>query len=159
LAPQVLIDQRAADQFTRPARILWSGAEALKEVRNRKPLDYFMKLFPTQLLDTMIQCTSQRMHENKKKTPVTKGEILKFLGARLGMTLEPRKGGLEVYWSTEDDKEGFSQGANYGKRIGMSFNRFITISQNLCFSERNDGVQQYEVSKHYCECFYARLSN
>jgi hypothetical protein len=138
-------DERNNGRFTNSTRILWNQNELLKEPLDRQPIDYLMKVFPPKLVKLMVDSTNDRMRKRGLNCPVTAGEIYQYLGIRLGMALEPRKGGLKAYWMTSMDQHGFSQGANYQKRTGMSFSRFDNINSNLAFCPHHDGIRENEV--------------
>jgi hypothetical protein len=72
---------------------------------------------------------------NRKQTVLTEGEFFKWLGIRLAMTLQPRRGPMSVYWESKQ-REGCVEGPlDFGNRYKMTFNRFENILNALTFSD------------------------
>jgi hypothetical protein len=49
------------------------------------------------------------------------------------MALEPRRGGVEAYFTTKSDKDGIFTAGDYQSRLGMSYSRFKNLTENLAF--------------------------
>ena len=145
-----IIDERMHGRHLPLSRIVWTQTEELKRPQDRKPVDYFYKFFPSNLVTLTMDMTSARLANRRIRSNVTKGEMFKWLGIRLGMALEPRKGGIQAYWSKTDDEGKFSRGSNFEERTSMTFNRFKDIADNLAFCAPHDGIREDEVSIASC---------
>jgi len=147
-------DQRLTNQYTNSTRIKWPEGAQLKEPADREPSDYFYLLFPDELLKFMLTFTNERMMRKGYRIPIEKAELLKWLGIRLGMALEPLKGGAPAYWKESVDDGVFSRGGDFLKRTGMTFNRFKIIADNLSFCKYHEGLTEDEVRTLLSVHFY-----
>ncbi len=64
----------------------------------------FKTAFPMTFLDSIERYTNQYIESNRLGGPVTKRELLWWMGIRLGMTLERSHGSVENYWDEEGTK-------------------------------------------------------
>eukprot|EP00731_Ephydatia_muelleri_P014220 Em0007g1530a len=71
---------------------------------------------------------------------VSKGEFLKFLGLRLAMACEPRRGPISVYWETGSEAGAVYTGADFGSRFKMSRHRFQDIQNVFSFAPPHNDV-------------------
>ena len=153
-----IFDERTQGRHTAPTRILWSHEEMLKNPGDREARDYFRKLFPPRLIRLMVESTNDRMRRKGVRWTINAGDMYQYLGMRLGMGLEPRKGGKEAYWRTASDREEFSQGSNFEKRTGVTYNKFKIIDQNLSFCPYHEGIREDEVCIHYITTLFNPLT-
>ena len=88
---------------------------------------YFYLMFPMDSIPSILEYTNINLLA-KKKAPLTKGEMIKWLGIRLAMAVEPRRGPLPTYWKSERDVGVVSTAEG---RFGMKLSRFTNISSCL----------------------------
>ena len=91
---------------------------------------YFYLIFPMDSIPSILDYTNINLLA-KKKAPLSKGELIKWLRIRLAMAVEPRWGPLPTYWKSESDAGVVSTAANYEGRFGMKLSRFIDINSCL----------------------------
>jgi hypothetical protein len=127
--PSVQGDRR----FKGICKVNWNGTELQKDVKDRTPLDYFKKAFPISYLDNIEEYTNEGLkaiYQNLNPTLLASGELLHVLGIRLAMTLDPKKGGLDIHWDPYDeDTVGVILGGNFKQRFITSKSRFTKIFQ------------------------------
>ena len=73
---------------------------------------YFYLMFPMDSIPSILDYTNTILLA-KKKAPLSKRELIKWLGIRLVMAVEPRRGPLPTYWKSESDAGVVSTAANY----------------------------------------------
>ena len=61
----------------------------------------------------MVMCTNLNMATNSLP-PLGKGESIKYLGLRLNMTCEPKRGPIPVYWQVGDEPRSVYTGVDFG---------------------------------------------
>ena len=88
--PSVQGDRR----FKGICKVNWNGTELQKDVKGRTLLNYFKKTFPISYLDN---------YQNLSPTILASGELMHVLGIRLAMTLDPKKGELDIHWDPYDE--------------------------------------------------------
>ena len=119
----------AVNAYTGITELKWGTT--LEGVENSKRMEYYFYLmFPMDSIPSILEYTNINLL-TKKKAPLTKGEIIKWLGIRLAMAVEPRRGPLPTYWKSESDVGVVSTAANYEGRFGMKLSRFTDISSCL----------------------------
>ena len=98
----------AVNAFTGITELKWGttleGAE--KSVKY-----YFYLMFPMDSIPSILDYTNTILLA-KKKAPLSKRELIKWLGIRLVMAVEPRRGPLPTYWKSESDAGVVSTAAN-----------------------------------------------
>ena len=117
----------AVNAYTGITELKWGTT--LEGVEKRMEY-YFYLMFPMDSIPSILEYTNINLL-TKKKAPLTKGEIIKWLGIRLAMAVEPRRGLLPTYWKSESDVGVVSTAANYEGRFGMKLSRFTDISSCL----------------------------
>eukprot|EP00731_Ephydatia_muelleri_P037631 Em0523g6a len=117
----------AVNAYTGITELIWGNT--LEGVEKRMEY-YFYLMFPMDSIPSILEYTNINLL-TKKKAPLTKGEIIKWLGIRLAMAVEPRRGPLPTYWKSESDVGVVSTAANYEGRFGMKLSRFTDISSCL----------------------------
>ena len=117
----------AVNAYTGITELKWGTT--LEGVEKRMEY-YFYLMFPMDSIPSILEYTNINLL-TKKKAPLTKGEIIKWLGIRLAMAVEPRRGPLPTYWKSESDVGVVSTAANYEGRFGMKLSRFTDISSCL----------------------------
>lgn len=146
------VDLAADKRYARAAKFNWSVSEELDLLlpAERTPFDYVILMLPMQALANTITLTNINLSKTQVspglKSPINLGSLLKWIGIRLAMVLEPRRGGLAAYWQESDDLTTVYTAANFGKRFNMSKNRFEIIQQSLQFGESvslHNGVEVY----------------
>ncbi|KUF85147.1 hypothetical protein AM587_10003738 [Phytophthora nicotianae] len=58
---------------------------------------------------------------------IGRGEFFRWIGIRLAMTLEPRRGPVTVYWNSSVPKGSVGTAANFGQLYGMTCRTFQNI--------------------------------
>ena len=94
----------------------------------------------------MLMCTNLNMA--RKNLPLLgKGEFIKYLGLRLAMICEPKRGPIPVYWQVGDEPGYCSiYRCRLGGRFGMTRHRFQDITNCFSFTVPRDGVGADDVS-------------
>lgn len=119
-------------------------------------IDYFYLMWPMDTVQDMIHLTNKGLVA-KKKAALTKGEFFKWLGIRLAMAIEPRRGPITVYWEHDIHEGSIFTPPDYERRFGMSRHRFQDITSSITFSERKKEVHVDSVSTFivtYIATFY-----
>jgi hypothetical protein len=99
-------------------------------------------------METMKE-TLEAMNEKARAASyasITKGEFLKWLGIRLYMTLEPRKGGIAVYWMKGRCSTTSFLGADMESFAKMTRHRFEEIQSCISFQPLRDSTLASDVS-------------
>ena len=157
LLPDLVFDPAVHDKFTQETRIKWNQVEQLKSIQDRTEIDYFFHFYPMQTVQQTLNCMGERL-ARKRYNPISKGEFFKWLGIRLAMTIEPRRGGIQAYWKEGEDPHTFSLGASMGSRAKMSRHRFEEIQECLAFCSMHDGIAPEDVSVHFSSLCHYHLS-
>jgi hypothetical protein len=89
-------------------------------------------MYPFNTLATTIEATSATLISRSQR-PMFTGDFFRWLGIRLTMTLEPRRGPLDVYWNEEVVEGSVTSPASYGARFQMGWHRFENIFNALSF--------------------------
>jgi hypothetical protein len=114
-------------------RVNWNGTEMQTPASSRSPFFYFQKSFPMDYLQKIEEYTNKELrsiYQNANPALLADGELLHVIGIRLAMTLDPKKGGLDIHWDQYDeDVEGVILGGDYKKRFGTSKSRFQKVFQ------------------------------
>ena len=124
----LLIDPSAGGRYNSIPHVRWSHVQ---ESQPKTAYNYFTLLNPMCGLDSMLQCTNNNMNANGL-SHLDKGEFLKFLGLRLAMACEPKRGPIHVYWITGSEPGSVFKGADFG-HYGMTRHRFQDILKCLSF--------------------------
>lgn len=107
-----------------------------------KPSEYVYLLLPD--LDEAVEAT--RANWPVGEHPPDLSEIILFIGIILAMALDPILGPRSDYWKVEyDDENDFSAPRSYGKRYGMSRERFENIARYLRLASYTDKQVLFEV--------------
>ena len=103
----------------------------------------------------MVMYTNLNMVRNSLP-PHGKVEFIKYLGLRLAMTFEPRRGPIPVYWQVGDEPGWVSiTSADFGGQFGMTRHRFQDITNCFSFTVPCDDVGANDVSGTYVSmCFW-----
>ncbi len=76
-------------------------------------------------IETFTNKELENIYQNANPTLLAEGELMHVLGIRLAMTLDPKKGGMDIHWSSYDaDIEGVILGGDFKKCFGTSKSRF-----------------------------------
>ncbi len=85
---------------------------------NKLAIDYFMSSFSRKSLESIVEATNEEL--GKYNYEVTnKTEILKFLGIRLAMCIDPLRGSVYDYWKDKYDEDSVFVPRCAEKRFGM----------------------------------------
>ena len=99
----------------------------------KRIVDYFYLMYPIIGMATTLRLINECM-DTKGKQHVFKGEFIKWLGLRVAMAAEPRRGSITVYWKHSSEEGTVFSPADYGTRFRMSRHRFQDIISALNFS-------------------------
>ncbi|GMF64912.1 unnamed protein product [Phytophthora lilii] len=91
----VLIDQ-ASHARPRKTHFLWPSQLQLGE---RTVAKYFYLMYPMQTVNTMLRLTNENLSTHGHRC-IGQGDWFRWIGIRLAMALEPRRGPSRVYWKT-----------------------------------------------------------
>ena len=99
------IDPSANSRYTRGFMLNWGHLVVDPFVRI-KELTYFLLLFPMVFLVTVIVIHTNNNLRARRKTQTTQGELVKFFGITLAMSLETTRGGVKAFWDDDDEDLG-----------------------------------------------------
>jgi hypothetical protein len=101
----------------------------------RSSYEYFMAMFPQDLLARIVRLTSRGL-EDRDKTATSAGEVLKFIGVPIVAT-RFEFGNRHDIWSTTGANR-LLNGPNFRAKTGMSRNRFDKFWSCMMFSDQTD---------------------
>ncbi len=84
--------------------------------------------------------------KNKGLSEISLGEWYKYLGIRLTMSVEHRRGELKHYWDEGTGDNSVKTAADYGNRFMMTYKCFEKINSAFCFAESNVVITPATVS-------------
>ncbi|KAF4044572.1 Transposase IS4 [Phytophthora infestans] len=94
----------------------------------------FYLMYPMETLNKMLQYTNANLAVSKYRA-IDEGDWFRWIGIRLAMAIEPRRGPTRVYWESEA-KDGFVNiPANFGERFRMSRHAFENIIYTFAFAD------------------------
>ena len=106
--------------YRRDPEVKWNPQEV-----NRSPIDYFYKAFSKSYIATILENTNAKLAKNTKIKSFNESDFTRMLGIRSALTLDSKKGGLDIHWADYDeDIEGVILGGNFESRFGVSRSRF-----------------------------------
>jgi len=111
----------------------WGLVPSVIDTFNKmREVDYFYLLFPMGFLRNAIVLYTSDNLVVKGKQGTTIGEMIKFFGITLSMSLEPCRGGVEAFWDEGLDLNGtIYQKKQYKTRFGMTRHRFQDLRSCL----------------------------
>lgn len=139
-------------------RFLFSlvDSDALFGPTTRKPMHYFRLMFPSDIMASIVLHTNNLI--KSKCGDGAKGidsyELYKFLGIRLAMAIDPLYGTKKEYWATKTSDRTIRQPKDYGKRFGMSRDRFEQIEKCLKFGPDGDLNVKHHCNRVLSSLFY-----
>ncbi len=140
-------DQLAFDVANVEPEINWNDSLFFHD---RRPIDYFKQFYPMRTLGLTLQSVNQRMAAKNYSPPLEVDEFFRFLGIRLIMALEPRRGGYSAYWKNHNvSKQAFSI-FDMEALSGMRLHRFEQILECVAFCDIHDGMTENDVSCISC---------
>jgi Transposase IS4 len=124
----------------RRTRILWPGNDnnPYDALPVRPELDYFKLMWPMHLNVTMLEQTNALLTRIRSPT-TTLGEMFKYFGIRLNMTLDRVGVSISDFWNTQPTEGSTFVPPNYG-RFGMTRHRFQTLSRCMRFADYDEGI-------------------
>lgn len=128
------VDPSINKRFSSETIIKWNPLLAALRPDDRTPMHYFEHFFPTACLNTIVRATNEKLINLRVSVLLTKGELLKWLGIKLAMTLNPQKGGVSAYWAQGRQLHKAMMGLDMGGFSGMSLQRFKKIQECLSFN-------------------------
>ena len=115
----------------------------------KQPSQYFLLFFSISHMLTAQDQTNAAL-SSKVRTgnqgPVSAGELLRWLGIRLAMAVEPKRGDLKTYWLDKDTEGSVYTASNYNSRFKMSRHRFEFITQKIRFNNIPTAAESEMVS-------------
>lgn len=135
-------------QVSETARIEWKRDAEYVEYEHRTPYSYFHHFYPMGTMKGTLEAMNARAAANSYAA-ISKGELLRWIGIRLYMTLEPRRGGIPAYWNVGRHPETCALGADVGALAHMTRHRFEQIQQCLSFAPLIDAQLPPDVSSAY----------
>lgn len=125
----------ASRQYHHHFSIRYNAVEQLKTPNERKAIDYF-HIMNAINFDRVVDAINDSLTldftlEGSSRHAVTKGEMIKFFGIRLAMVLNHRQGSILDYWAVEQKPGTIFEPLNYGKKYGMTRNRFMAIHKHF----------------------------
>lgn len=125
---QVKIDT-FKDGYYKPKLIRWTD----DEVKKFSALKFWEEFFPLEFIPEILELSNTKLRAHRR-SPLTKEELYKFFGILYAMTIQTISTNRD-YWSVKD---GLFPAPAFGKRFGMSRNRFEEIKGAITFcSEQN----------------------
>ncbi len=99
------------------------------------PIECLYFMLPTTIITDGVNNTNRCLLIDKQ--PITdKGEFLTFLGLTAAMSADPMKGNINGYWNNLPKENSTLLHRDFGKRFGMSRNRFKMIRHCLSFTNK-----------------------
>ena len=138
------IDPAVDSKYKNPSYIAWAPHEQLTLLDDRGPMDYFLHFFPLQVVQSMLEQTNKEMVNRGYVGNVSKGELFRWMGVQLTMCIEPKRGGIDSYWKSPEDKETMYQGGNFSQRCKISRKRYLEIRECLRFA---DPVGEHDIGE------------
>ena len=136
--------------YRRDPEVKWNPQEV-----NRSPIDYFYKAFPKSYIATILVNTNAKLAKISKIKPFNESDVTRMIGIRLALTLDSKKGGLDIHWADYDENiEGVILGGNFETRFGVSRSRFDKFWQAFRLTEYPESIllntdHWYEVRGFY----------
>jgi hypothetical protein len=145
--PQAQVAQTISpDMYSLDTRLVWNHVTNNLQV-NRSIWLYFLLMFPTEIVNTIVESTNKALEElltNNRHLSgcgdLTRGEFYLYLGIRLVITLLRTHESIDLYWSTSRNDKSVLQGYNFGEKYGMSRQRFQNIERALRFGPSNEVI-------------------
>lgn len=134
-ADPLTVNPYEADIFRQPARISWPNS--FNNNGHKSFFDYFRLVFSMDMIKTAVRGINSKLTKvsNNEKKLISCGEFVRFIGIRLAMTAEPRRGSIDTYWESKQRKGSIYTPADFGNRFGMTRHRFQEITSCLYFNE------------------------
>ncbi|KAJ8535180.1 hypothetical protein ON010_g13558 [Phytophthora cinnamomi] len=126
----VLVDP-GAHVRPRPAWLLWPQPLTLGD---RTLAKYFYLMYPMPTLPSAMSSTNRNL-QKKQCRCINAGDWFKWIGIRLAMAFEPRRGPLPTYWEHRSQDGGVDTAAKFGQWFGMTMHCFEEILSCMAFGE------------------------
>jgi hypothetical protein len=115
-------------------------------------LDYFRLFYPEDTNIILLEKTNAELSK-EGLAELSLGEWYKYIGIRLTMAVEHRRGEIKHYWDVHTGDCSVKTAADYGNRFKMTHQRFEKINSSFRFAEANVVITPSTVSVlklHYC---------
>ena len=97
--------------YRRDPEVIWNP---LEEKGPKEPLNYMYKAFPMTYISTILDVTNAKLTKISKIKPFDRSDFIRMIGIRLALTLDSKKGGLDIHWAEYDENiEGVILGGNF----------------------------------------------
>ncbi|KAG7376682.1 hypothetical protein PHYPSEUDO_012920 [Phytophthora pseudosyringae] len=124
----ILVDQ-AAHIPPRSTRFLWPP---YLQIGDCSLVKYFYLMYPMSTVNETIRLTNINLGRNSFRH-IGQGDFFRWMGIRLAMAVEPRRGPSRVYWESDQKEGSVNTPANYGDRFQMSRHCFEQIYLRTSF--------------------------
>ena len=131
------------------AKLMWPANIRNDHLFPHTPIDYFLLFFPDRI-ESICTWTSATL----PGAALTPHELLKFFGLLLYMCIEPCRN-RGAYWNTSS--ETLETALNYGKRFGMSRNRWQDIWRHLALHGATDTTNPWFPVHDYVQAMNDRI--
>ncbi|EEY59515.1 uncharacterized protein PITG_12071 [Phytophthora infestans T30-4] len=91
-------------------------------------------MYPWSAIQSTIKHTNDKLAARRQRT-IPEGDLFRFLGVRLAIAVEPRRGALRTYWEKDILEDFVGAPPNFGERFGVSRHTFEPISGALSFAD------------------------
>jgi hypothetical protein len=115
-------------------------------------LDWFDWGFPPKNWSMMVRGTNEIL-SSKAEELTTKGELAKYLGIRLAMSVTPRRGGMHAHFETVQREGSVRTPGNFGERFEISRARFEILSAGFRLNISEDPRVVEKVTCTYYKSF------
>ena len=141
------VDPSVNSRYNGNARICWKGYEQLKTFDDRIALDYFWHFFPVEFMNKVVEATNVRLNELGYRKEMDLAELYEWLGIRLYMSIEPRKGDVEEFWKEGREDGSVYLGGSLRQLTNMTSHRWKLIRTALKFYNSDGQVHVNEARK------------
>ncbi|DAZ96673.1 TPA: hypothetical protein N0F65_009236 [Lagenidium giganteum] len=113
-------------------------------------------MFPMHFVTTVLQHSNDKLSRQGFRT-FQEGDLFRWLGIRLEMTIEPRRGDVKVYWERQAREGSIATSANYRERFGMGRHCFEHILHALSFADELPAPDPWKPIRSLIEAFNQRI--
>ncbi len=140
----------AAQHVPKVTSFQWVRALGVDVTGEKTPWQFFQLLYPMKSNASTVTCTNDNILADPSRSgsrqymgEISRGELLKYIGLRLTMALDPIQGPITEYWRVNEYSDSVFAPRGLGERFGMSKNRFEFIEKHLAFDVESQVSQRY----------------
>ncbi len=130
----------AENIYRQDTKFHWQSVFGNVEDTSKSIWNYFQLMFPMDHLETIVSETNKGLIDLKVQYPnisscedISVGELLKYFGIRLLISLLRSHESIKMYWSVESEDDTVLKGGCFNEKYGMSRQRFENIESALAF--------------------------